>query len=97
MITDTMVKDAKTFLVKAWGEDGVKVIEECGEHLPLNMDICEFLDHCTACGGNWGGMLLTGLHKLRPSVWEAIPIDMGDFPFQAICDTLILCGVDTSE
>lgn len=26
----------------------------------LDMTFSEFLSNCTACGGNWGAMLLTG-------------------------------------
>ena len=52
-----------------------------------------FLTHCTACGGNWCGMLLTGIRKLYPDVWDAIPDDMGLYAFYDICAVLVLCGV----
>ena len=61
------------------------------------MTFKEFLTHCTACGGNWGGMLLTGIHELYPEVWDAIPNNMGWNPFSTICALLILLGVDFSE
>jgi hypothetical protein len=41
-------------------------------------------------------MFLSGLEKLYPAVWEAIPDDMGLFAMADILNTLILCGVDTS-
>ena len=57
----------------------------------------EFLDHCTAHGGNWEGMLLSGLKKLRPKVWNAIPDKMGPFSWILICGTIKLCGVFPSD
>lgn len=63
----------------------------------LQMSFDEFLDHCTAHGGNWGGMLLSGLKKLRPKVWNAIPDKMGPFSWALICGTIKLCGVSPSD
>ena len=97
MITYKMIKCAQDFLIENWGESGEKVIEECAKIVPFNNDFDAFLDHCTCCGGNWGGMILSGIWKLYPSVWEAIPDNMGVFPWQCLCQTLILCGVDCSE
>ena len=96
MITYKMIKDAQDFLVENWGEKGEKVIEVCATVVPFNNSFKAFLDHCTCCGGNWGGMFLTGIEKLFPEVWEAIPDDMGIFAWQCLCQTLILCGVDVS-
>ena len=96
MITYEMIKDAQEMLVEYWGKDGENVIETCHKFEPLNMECKEFLTHCTACGGNWGGMLLSGLSKLRPEIWDKIPDDMGVMAWGCICSTLILSGVDTS-
>lgn len=96
MITYKMIKEAQDYLVEHWGEDGKKVIEECLRATPFNDTFKKFLDHCTCCGGNWGGMFLTGIKKLFPDVWEAIPDDMGIFAWQCLYQTLILCGVDVS-
>lgn len=97
MIPYEMLMDAQKQVVQAWGEHGKKVIELCTAHPSLNMVTKEFLTHCTACGGNWGGMFLTGLQRLRPDVYNAIPDDMGVYAWQGIVATLILCGVDTSK
>lgn len=97
MMSAETIKEAKTMLLKSWETDGEKVIAECAKFPSLEMTSDEFTSHCTACGGNWGGMLLTGIKKLRPSVWEAIPDDMGVFAWGCICSVLILCGVDTSK
>jgi len=36
------------------------------------MEMKEFLSHCTACGGNWTRMLMTGLKSCFPAYWEAM-------------------------
>ena len=80
------------FLTTLWGESVVSVINQ--QHIqPMTMD--EFLTHCTACGGNWGGMLLTGINKLYPEVYEVIPDDMGVFAWYCINITLSLLGVNS--
>ena len=94
MITEKMIADAKAQISTFWNDD---VISECEKHDSLNMGCKEFLSHCTACGGNWGGMLLSGLKKLRPTVWDIIPDNMGTQAWGCICSTLILCGIDTSD
>lgn len=94
MVTYEMIKDAQDTILSKWGED---VILACHRANPLNMSSSEFLSHCVACGGNWGGMLLSGIQKLRPEVWDTVPEDMGPFAWACICSTLILLGVDTSE
>ena len=73
-----------------WGDN--VLIKTCLVHkTPMSFD--EFLTHCTCCGGNWGGMLLTGIHELYPEVWDIIPEDMGWNPFHTICAMLVLLGV----
>ena len=98
MITAKMIINAQKDLIELWGErKGEEIITECAKVTPFNNNSKVFLTQCIACGGNWGGMLLTGIKKLYPTVYEVIPEDMGCFAFQALCSTLILCGVDTSE
>ena len=98
MITYEMIKDAQAAIIQNWGEDiGGNVIAECAKVTPFNGNFKSFLTHCTCCGGNWGGMLLTGIGELFPNVWEAIPENMGVCAWLCIISTLILCGVDTSE
>lgn len=97
MITYKMINDAQEQLISRWGEAGQTVIEEAAKVVPFNGNSKDFLGHCIARGNNWNGMLLTGIHKLYPTVWEAIPDDMGVNPFDSICSVLVLCGVDISE
>lgn len=96
------IKEAQDNLVRWWGEDGKRVIEAIfnmdGDTINVRgMTMKEFLQSCTACGGNWGGMLLSGIKHLFPNVWKAIPENMGDYAWPCICYTLMLCGIDTKE
>lgn len=96
-ITESDLREARAFLLEQWGDNGLRVIEESKKVIPFNGNFSEFLKHCTACGGNWGGMLLTGIRELYPNVWDAIPDNMGVYSFTCICYTLQLCGVNTAE
>ena len=97
MIAYGYIIDAQNTLVENWGETGKAVIVACPHEKPFNDTFKNFLSHCTACGGNWGGMILTGIKELYPKVYDAIPDDMGLYAFKCICSTLLLLGVDTSE
>lgn len=88
------VADAVNTVMEHWGAD---VIRAAGEVKPFDGGMKEFLEYCSACGGNWGGMLLTGIRRLWPTVYDVIPEDMGIHAWACICSTLILCGVDTSR
>lgn len=81
----------REYLAYNWGEEFLAVIDK-QETKPMTMK--DFLSHCTACGGNWGGMFLTGIKELWPEVWEAIPDNMGMFAWSCLCNTLILLGVE---
>lgn len=81
-------------LAKEWGKDGKKVVEKCFEADTKKMSGNEFLTHCSACGGNWGGMLLTGVKRLYPEVWDAIPDNMGHNAWNCIIATLNLLKID---
>ena len=96
------IKEAHDFILTHWEEDGKRVIEAIfnmdGDTLcARGMTMREFLQSCTACGGNWAGMLLTGMKEIFPTVWEAIPENMGRFAWPCVCYTLMLCGVNTKD
>lgn len=97
MITYEDIIDVQNCLVENWGEDGKAVIVACLHEKPFNDTFTKFLKYCTACGGNWGGMILTGIRDLYPRVYDAIPNDMGMFAMTCICNTLVLLGVDTAD
>lgn len=89
-ITEFNALNEREQLAYNWGEEFLAVIDK-QETKPMTMK--DFLSHCTACGGNWGGMLLTGINELWPEVWEAIPDDMGLLAWVCLCNTLTLLGV----
>ena len=80
----------RDFIAHIWDNTVLEAIDS-QTTTPMTMD--EFLNHCTACGGNWGGMLLTGLKKLYPEVYNAIPDNMGMFAWRGICDTITLLDI----
>lgn len=81
------------FILAQWGEQGRLVIDACRNANAQPMTTDEFLDHCTACGGDWGAMLLTGIKALYPAVYNAIPAKMGRKAFFCICEVLQLLNV----
>jgi hypothetical protein len=87
----------RDYIIKTWKEDGQKVLEAIDRQDIKAMDGDEFLSHCTACGGNWGGMFLTGIKELYPGVYEAIPEQMGRNAFFVICSVLELLQINFAE
>lgn len=83
-----------SLLVKEWGKDGENVVAECFKANTRKMSCNDFLENCSACGGNWGGMLLTGVKRLYPEVWNAIPNDMGHNAWGCIIAILKLLKID---
>lgn len=90
--------NARDTIIALWKTDGIKVAVAC-RHYAHNTDMTfdEFLNNCTACGGNWGGMFLTGIEKLFPEVYEAIPDKMGVFAFTGLCCILEYIGIKFPE
>lgn len=37
------------------------------------MTLDTFMTHCTACGGNWTAMLITGIKEVAPEVYGQMP------------------------
>lgn len=84
----------KTCLVEnigsEWGGDFIKVLQQTD---PINISFDKFLDECIACGGNWTGMILSGIKSLRPELYAAVPDYMGERAFKTLLDTLLYLGV----
>lgn len=91
MISGANYVEAIMTVKEAWGDDILAIAALTNKR---KMTFDEFLTHCTPCGGNWGGMLLTGIKKLYPEVWDIIPENMGINAWNTICNLLILLGVD---
>lgn len=94
-ITKQWHEEAKKYLRENW-DNAESVISAISKREPLNVVFKDFLTNCTPCGGDWGSMLLSGINKVAPEVYAAIPDDMGCFAFSCIVQTLILMGVDCS-
>lgn len=77
-----------------WNEE---VITACFESTPFKGTFDKFLDNCISCGGNLNGLLLSGIEKLYPEVYNAIPDDMGENAYEMLIYTLILLGIDVPE
>ena len=65
-----IIDEAQRILVENWGDQGKEVIALAFKVRKFDGDMKAWLKFCTACGGNWGGMLLTGVRDLYPEVWE---------------------------
>ena len=87
------MEEALEFIRKWWPDAADKVISAIKAEKPFDGTHDEFLSYCTACGGDWGQMLLTGIKALWPKVYDAIPEHMGVMAFPCLCDTLSLLGV----
>ena len=91
--------DAKAYadLIDLWGEETArKILVAAFTAVPTTEveTFDDFLKHCTACGGDWSQMLLTGIKALWPTVYDAIPYFMSANAFSALIDILILCDVE---
>lgn len=40
--------------------------------MTMNMTMDDFLTHCTACGGNWIAMFLTGIQEIFPNDYKDV-------------------------
>lgn len=87
----------REFILQHWGESGRAVLDAIDAETKVEMTMKEFLSHCCAMGGNWCGMLLTGIKELYPAVYDAIPDNMGRFAWFCLCNVLILLGVSDKE
>lgn len=94
---DGFLSEARSEILKAWKDKGQIVIDECSRVNRFNGNIKDFLEYCTPCGGNWAGWFLSGISKLYPSVYNAIPDDLGLNGFFTIMYTMMLLGVRTWE
>lgn len=94
MMTYDEMMEMYQMLRDNWGEEVVMIIHNAPKQTGMKFD--SFLEHCTTCGGNWGGMLLTGVQEFWPEVYDAIPDNMGVRAWECICATIRLLGIDTS-
>lgn len=61
----------------------------------------DFMSNCTACGGNWGAMLLSGIERVFPNEYAQVEKEYNsmDFsgggikPFAFLCEWLENHGI----
>ncbi len=95
MITAKDIREAKRDLLHIWGDQGIKVIMECGKAPSLNMTYDEFYTHCISISKYWDPkIILSGIKDLRPEVYALIPKDLGVQPYLTLGAILVLCGVN---
>ena len=86
------------FIIACWKSQGITILETIDRQhtTPITMD--DFLsNHCYACGGDWGAMLLSGVKSLYPEVYNAIPDNMGMFAWRCICSIVALLNIKDGE
>lgn len=93
-------KESTAILISEWGEEVARNVIDIASREKLdNMTVNEFIkNHCTACGGNWCAMLLSGIKALSPDTYKAIPENMGENGVKAfgnLTTLLFFLGVDT--
>lgn len=82
------------FILATWKADGIAVLEAIDrQHITPMTQADFFANHCYACGGDWGAMLLTGIKALYPDVYDAIPDNMGHFAWRCLCSVVALLGI----
>ena len=86
-------KELREYLIEEWGEAGERVLAEVDKIDKVEMTFDDFLGYCFACGGNWSAMFLSGIKKLWPQIWDAIPENMGHHFWVCLSVLIKLCGV----
>lgn len=88
------ILEIQSVVIRDWGDAGKTVCKLAYYADKFNGNFEKLLTHCTPCGGNWGGLLLSGIKQLWPDVYEAIPDNMGKSAFVDLVHLLSLLGVD---
>ena len=69
------------------------------------MTMKEFVNNCTACGGNWVAMLLSGIKRVFPEHYESVVAGVEEVGFSGggikafayVCDWLSEHGIIMEE
>lgn len=87
------------YVLATWGIDGYALLSyiDSTKTNYKKMNFKNFLSYCSPCGGDWGQMVLTGIKRLYPTIYEMIPEDMGIFAFTSLIELLNVLNIDTYE
>lgn len=55
----------------------------------------EFLNNCTACGGNWSAMIMSGIKKCFPEYYDRM--EDKSYSFDELYSITVECGVNWNE
>lgn len=80
-----------------WGECAEAIIEACNRAEPASADFEAFIEECVDCGDAWGLTLLTGISKLFPEVYFAMPGYLGKETWGGLLPILALCGLEPEK
>jgi hypothetical protein len=58
------------------------------------MSATEFLNNCTACGGNWSAMIMSGIRKCFPEYYNKM--ENKAYTFDELYEITRECGVNWS-
>ena len=89
------MNDFEGIILGIWGESGEEILEEIRNSKQFTSGLSSFMRNCT--GYDWNGVILTGLEKLYPNVYAAIPEEMGKFGFTGLVCVLNLLGINTAD
>lgn len=95
---ETNIIDVYIDMRNTWGaEIADEIMDRVFEAPSVNITWKEFISkRCIACGGAWVTRIATGIRSIAPSVWDALPDNMGE-PFHAfclLCDLAMILGVE---
>lgn len=76
-----------------FGESGNDIINAAfNDH--NKMSFWEFIGACSGCNGDWVEIVISGIDKLFPEVYSALPENLGPNALEKLTKVLILCGVE---
>ena len=76
-----------------WGKYGNDILNAAfNSH--NKMSFREFIGACSGCDGDWVEIVISGIDKLFPEVYSALPENLGPNALEKLTKVLILCGVE---
>lgn len=96
-----MNRDDEDFIISVWGQAGKNVLD-IARNMNLGMKISDFQDCCDiprffspelTSAGEWFSIFMSGLKKVAPDIWDAIPSNPGAHGLDAICCVMTMIGI----
>lgn len=61
------------------------------------MTMTEFMQNCSACGGNWGAMLLSGIKRAFPDKYEEVEAHYNWISHTEELNHLYICAIGSMK